>query len=90
VSFELQGTGSKDQGVVMKKISYRKAADEPAGAYWTKWREEICAVFGTPKNVKKVSIGPIGSRPVDSKVMTFQRTFLNKRQFDEENSHAAA
>ena len=90
MSFELQGTRSKDQGGVMKKISYRKAAEEPAGAYWAKWREEICAVFGTPKNVKKVSIGPIGSWPVDSKVTNFQRTFLSRRQFDQENSHAAA
>ena len=71
----------------MKKISYRKAAEEPAGAYWARWREDICAGFGAPKNPKKVSIG---SRPVDSKVTNFQRTFLNRHQFDLENSQAAA
>jgi hypothetical protein len=71
----------------MKKISYRRAAEEPAGAYWARWREEACASFGSPRKPA------VASRPVVARAATATRSFLNtsfRRQPAFEDAHAAA
>jgi hypothetical protein len=71
----------------MKKISYRKAAEEPAGAYWSRWREEACASFGSPR---KLAVAP---RRSTARTATAMKGFLNtsfRRQSALEDAHAAA